>query len=757
MARKSNKKKLVKHARVISIIIVSIFLAIYLLTIALASPAFHTEMAARNATLKFEKDMAQVSEFVEAHYGRLNGVVDLVKYANTSEQIKDVFKTYEGDETVGSLRYISQGEVYDYNAGDLEKFDRMDPSVLELAKSNEAGCTAAYYDEVLRLDCIAFFLPVRGSICIDGLISVVPVVDIVKVSEELQENTSALFIVDTEGHILSSLATEEYAPAMGVNIYDYLETLSKSKEDIDSVRNILSGDLLDTFEIASDSIRYTVVGEAMEVFSDHMYLVSLSESENLITVEFDYVSHLVFALVMVILALVACVFFIIYIYKKFDDSAVRMALTDDVLDCPNTEGFIRDVMTLLGKNYREFAVVVYSLQNLSQVEEKFGKEASIGLLKHVKEVIVSLRSEQEAYGYQGDGKFLMFIKFKNDTAFQNRLKIFEGIVNKYPLLKENQIKIRVVAGVYLTYDGKQRPISDMIDCANVVCTDAGTGKIAYEIYTEAVREQISNKEIMESQMELALDSAEFRLFLQPKYNVEKDQIDSAEALVRWFDPQKGDYRYPGEFISLFESNGFIVKMDQYIYLEVLKYLSEAKERGDKVVPISVNVSHVTVASPDFVNFFVGNKNKYQIDDGLITLEFSPSHANEDYQKLSEIITALHMGGIRCSADNFGVAESSFRMLKELQMDELKLDRMFLAKGPDAARDDRILSTVIDLARECGWSVVMGGVENKVMFDRVTQMGIGVIQGYYYAKAISLEEFKIFIKSNTSIRYKAIVK
>ena len=91
------------------------------------------------------------------------------------------------------------------------------------------------------------------------------------------------------------------------------------------------------------------------------------------------------------------------------------------------------------------------------------------------------------------------------------------------------------------------------------------------------------------------------------------------------------------------------------------------------------------------------------------------------------------------------------------MDELKLDRMFLAKGFDAARDDRILSTVIELARECGWSVVMGGVENKVMFDRVTQMGVGVIQGYYYAKAISLEEFKIFIKSNTSIRYKAIVK
>jgi EAL domain-containing protein (putative c-di-GMP-specific phosphodiesterase class I) len=146
-----------------------------------------------------------------------------------------------------------------------------------------------------------------------------------------------------------------------------------------------------------------------------------------------------------------------------------------------------------------------------------------------------------------------------------------------------------------------------------------------------------------------------------------------------------------------------------------------------------------------------------VDDGLITLEFTESYATDDYEKLSQIVVELHEGGLRCSIDDFGVGYSSFRILKDLQMDELKLDRLFLSKGVDYQRDDMIITTITELARNCGMTVVMEGVETKNMYDRVVRMGIGVIQGYYYAKAIPLEEFKIFVKSNTSIRYKAVVK
>jgi EAL domain-containing protein (putative c-di-GMP-specific phosphodiesterase class I) len=258
-------------------------------------------------------------------------------------------------------------------------------------------------------------------------------------------------------------------------------------------------------------------------------------------------------------------------------------------------------------------------------------------------------------------------------------------------------------------------------------------------------------------MESSLENGEFKLFLQPKYNVKHDKIDSAEALVRWFDPRKGEYMFPGEFIGLFETNGFIVKLDKFIYIEVLKHLSSSAERGDAIVPVSVNVSRVTAMSEDFLEFYTGNKKKYGIGDGFITLEFTESFAMENYDKITDIVNTLRENGMRSSIDDFGAGYSSFNLLKHIKMDEIKLDRLFLSKGDDQKRDDMIFEAVMNLAQSLDMKVVQEGVENEKMFNYVVSKGCQVIQGHYYAKAIPLEEYKIFINSNTSIKYKAKVK
>ena len=173
--------------------------------------------------------------------------------------------------------------------------------------------------------------------------------------------------------------------------------------------------------------------------------------------------------------------------------------------------------------------------------------------------------------------------------------------------------------------------------------------------------------------------------------------------------------------------------------------------------IAVNVSRVTATSPDFINFYVGNKKKYGIPDGFITLELTESFAMEDYGTISTIISALHNGGMRLSIDDFGSGYSSFSILKQVNVDELKLDSVFMKRGIDLSRDDKLHATMIDLAKSIGMSVVQEGVETKELFDKVIAMGCTVIQGFYYAKALPLEEFKIFVNSNTSIKYKSLVK
>lgn len=758
MAKKPKAKNLAAHIGRVSIIIAVLFLTVYLITIVQASSEFYSESAQRSATISFNRDMESVSELADAHYERLYEIVGRMEYATSKEEVDEIISSYIGSELFGDLRYYSQGVSYSPVGDVVEKENSGHELILELSQGKVAGCTPVYHDDRANVDCIAFFVPVRGSVYVDGILSIVPAPNIVKVSEVMQENTSLTVVVQENGKIFSEEAVDGFSTRVGASLYDFLQDFTGEKIISDNVRDILASDKQETLEFEREGVRYTVVSQPVAVFDGHLHLLTLSVSDALISAEISYIRHIVNILILAIVAFVVGLVFAFLFQKKAKDAQATANLNDSTIECPNVEGFRRNARNIAHSTSRPYAVVALAIRRYHFIVEFFGQDVAVDILKFVSHVISGFCSKTETHGYVGEGKFLLLMDYSNEEAFRDKLMILENIINKYELLVENQFHLKLAAGVCPSNTGKRRTIAEMIDCATVVCEDTKKDvKLTYAIYTDNVRDKITRDEQIEAQMDRALENNEFRLFLQPKYNVERDEVDSAEALARWFDPRKGDYIYPAEFIGLFEANGFIVKLDHYIYLEVLKYLSSAAERGDKVVPISVNVSRVTASSPDFVNFYVGNKKRYLIDDNLLTLEFTESFATEDHAKLIAIVNALHAGGIRCSIDDFGVGYSSFSVLKELPMDELKLDRMFLTPGRDSERDDKIIRTIFTLAQEMGMTVVQEGVETKAIYDRVVRMGISVIQGYYYAKAIPLEEFKIFVKSNTSIRYKAVVK
>ena len=155
--------------------------------------------------------------------------------------------------------------------------------------------------------------------------------------------------------------------------------------------------------------------------------------------------------------------------------------------------------------------------------------------------------------------------------------------------------------------------------------------------------------------------------------------------------------------------------------------------------------------------YVSNKKKYGIGDGFIMLELTESFAFDDNRSIVQIVDSLHQNGIKCSLDDFGAGFSSFSMLKNIALDELKLDRCFIEKDDSPEKGDMVLKTVIGLFKSLGITVVQEGVETEEMLKKIAEYGCDVMQGFYYAKAIPLEEFKLFLKSNTSIMYKSKVK
>jgi EAL domain-containing protein (putative c-di-GMP-specific phosphodiesterase class I) len=201
--------------------------------------------------------------------------------------------------------------------------------------------------------------------------------------------------------------------------------------------------------------------------------------------------------------------------------------------------------------------------------------------------------------------------------------------------------------------------------------------------------------------------------------------------------------FPGEFIPLFETNGFITKLDHFVYIEMLEFISHAVERGETVVPVSVNVSRVTATQDDFINFYVSNKKKYRIPDGFITLELTESFAMEDYDKMQSMIEQLHTAGMQCSIDDFGSGYSSLASLNMLPLDILKLDGSMIRQATKLG-DFRIIESAIQIAQFLGLETVVEGVETAEELDRLRGMGCDLIQGIYYSWPLEQSEFEAYL-------------
>jgi EAL domain-containing protein (putative c-di-GMP-specific phosphodiesterase class I) len=347
------------------------------------------------------------------------------------------------------------------------------------------------------------------------------------------------------------------------------------------------------------------------------------------------------------------------------------------------------------------------------------------------------------------------LKNRKTDEICGKLDCICDVANRYYENGSGMQSLQLVFGIYLPkVDGEG--LREMQNNA-VLARVNGPADRRYRFYEHESMEKADWERELAESLHRAQQMSELVVYFQPKVRLSDCRVVGAEALVRWFDPSIGDYRFPGDFISLFEANGFIIKLDHFIYLEVLKYMQAAAERGEKIVPVSVNVSRVTALQDNFIEFYVQNKRDHQIGDGFITLEITESFAMESDEKLLDIVNRLHENGIRCSIDDFGSGYSSYNTIKQIPIDEIKIDRIFLAKGLDQERDDKIIMSVVQLAKDLGVEVVQEGVETEAMFNRVVEMGCEVIQGYYYAKAIPIEEYRIFINSNTSIQFKKKVK
>lgn len=389
---------------------------------------------------------------------------------------------------------------------------------------------------------------------------------------------------------------------------------------------------------------------------------------------------------------------------------------------------------------QDYCVICTNIENFRLFNDSFGVQAGDLLLKEVAETVRQVVGDTGFCGRFSADRFMCFQKQereKQDRMFFGN-KPAPGIS---PLLKNTVMRW----GIYEIAD-RTIPVELMCDRAMMAVKSI---KGQYDRYFAVFDETLRNKQLRDqgiiNSMTSALEEKQFSIYYQPKYDLKNGCMMGAEALVRWNHPEFGTVS-PGEFIPLFEKNGFIFRLDQYIWENTCAQIRAWQDKGYPLVPISVNISRADLYHASLADNLSALASKYGVSPEYLHPEITESAYTENTLQITDTVAKLRENGFRIEMDDFGSGYSSLNMFNQMNMDILKLDMKLIQNETAKSPGRSILSDIINMAHRMGLKVVAEGVERKDQVDRLRSLDCDYVQGYYFSKPMPAEEFKHLLKA-----------
>ena len=401
----------------------------------------------------------------------------------------------------------------------------------------------------------------------------------------------------------------------------------------------------------------------------------------------------------------------------------------------NREAFYRKASRLLKDNQDvEYEIIYLDVYSFKVINDLFTMETGNLVLKTAAYYFDVLTSNGGVCGRVESDHFVLCV-----PRGQVRIEqLLEGIDSTVVSLGISH-NIVFYAGIY-EVENTYMPVDQMCDRARMAMNKVkGSYLHRYAYYDDKLKQIMQEEQMIVRDMEFALQERQFDIYLQPVYDAETGKIVSAEALVRWQHPFQGVVS-PGKFISVFERNGFIVRLDRYVWEMVCDFMASLRETTGKLLPVSVNVSRLNLYNLDLLDFLLGLIKEHDLSPEFLHLEITEEAYTQDSNQLIEAVGLFRQSGFQVSLDDFGKGNSPISMLKELPVDTLKVDLGFMRKGERADRGARIMGGVVEMAVDLDMDIIVEGVENQDDFDFAVQKGARLIQGYYYAKPMPREVF-----------------
>lgn len=422
---------------------------------------------------------------------------------------------------------------------------------------------------------------------------------------------------------------------------------------------------------------------------------------------------------------------------KSNESLKYRSEYDTLTNIPNVNRFYVDAGHLImGHTDKDYAIVSFDIDKFKLINDLFGMKTGDEVLKHVADVIRERVPQDALYCRVHSDMFILCVSYeKRGDLIKLIEKIRKGIYRN-----AFSFDINTSFGIYLVTDSSI-PINLMCDRANLASkTVKGSAMKFCAFYDEQYRTDIIKTTEIEKDMNLAISDKQFLMYLQPKYNLTTGEVCGAEALVRWQHPVKGLIP-PMDFIPLFERNGFILRLDEYMWDEACKTIARWIEKGKEPLPISVNISRYHIKNNDLVAVWKRLIKKYNIPTSCLILELTETFFY-DSEDLYEVLVKLQDMGFKLEVDDFGAGYSSLNMIRQIPINAIKIDKDFLDKKLSSDKGKIVVRHTIAMAKDLQLNVVAEGVETKEHVEFLKSSDCDVAQGYFFAKPMPVADFEM---------------
>jgi diguanylate cyclase (GGDEF)-like protein len=416
-----------------------------------------------------------------------------------------------------------------------------------------------------------------------------------------------------------------------------------------------------------------------------------------------------------------------------------MEFYDKLTGLYSGEGFLEKVeeklQELCKSNSEEtYLIIRFDIKNFKLVNAIHGMEAGDELLIEIADKLRNNALPGGIYSRLEGDKFAVFIPEQYgwrtiDILMRDTFHAGDDITHT----------IRINVGIYEITD-KRLPVSIMCDKANMALATIKDNRMEnVAVYDETLYEDILKEHELSAELPAAIKRNHLKMYLQPQVDG-KGKVLGAEALIRWEHPKRG-MLMPGDFLPYFENNYMIVEIDQYMWEQACALLKKWKEEGREDLYISVNISPRDFECVNVCEVLLEMVKKYDVNPENLKVEITESSVMKNPRRQLKLIGHLREAGFSVEMDDFGSGYSSLSMLKDIQIDAVKLDMRFLARSIHEGRGKEILQSIIQLIQKLDMTVIAEGVETKDSVEYLKSLGCDMFQGYYFAKPMKITSFE----------------